>query len=326
MRRRDFLNLAGLTGLGLGLGIRPSPAQDYPTRPITLISPWAPGGTNDLLCRLIGQEITKTLGQTVVVENRPGASGVIGTTYVARSQPDGYTITLGSTPNYTTATVLYPKLPYDPKRDFAPITLVASVPNVLVVSPSLPMHSVAELIAYAKAHPGELSYTSVGKGSTQHLSAKMFESMVGVEMVHVPYKGTAPALQDLLTGRVHLSFENMPPLLPHIASGSLRALAVTAPQRVQQLPDLPTMVEAGLPGYASTVWYAVFAPAGVSAPILTRLHGAIVAALRQPAVISQLATLGATPIGNTPAEMQMYLEAESDKWVGVIRAAGITPD
>lgn len=324
MQRRHLLG-----GLSIGLaalGSRRSLAQAYPARPVSIVSPWAPGGTNDLLARLIAREIAGPLGQPVVVENRPGASGTIGTAFVARARPDGHTITLGSTPNYTTAPALYPNLPYDPRRDFAPVTLVASVPNLLVVTPSLPVHSVAALIDHARAHPGALNYTSVGKGSTQHLCAEMFSSMAGIRMTHVPYNGTAPAMQDLISGRVHLAFENMPPLLPQVRDGGLRALAVTTPRRVSQVPDLPTVAESGLPGYAASVWYAVFAPAGVPEPILTQLQTAIVAALRKPEIIAQLDALGATPIGSTPAELRDYLRIETEKWLGVIRDAGITAD
>ncbi len=298
----------------------------FPSRPITLVSPWAAGGTNDLLCRLLAREAGATLGQPMVVDNKPGASGVIGTTAVARAKPDGYTLTLGSTPGYATAQALYPNLPYDPLRDFVPVIGVATVPNVLVVSPSLPVNSLQELIAYVKARPGQLSYSSVGPGSTQHLCAKLFERMTGTDMIHVPYKGTAPALQDLLAGRITLSFENMPPLLPQIRSGALKALAVTSARRVSQLPEVPTVAESGLPDFTASVWYAVFAPAGLPDAVAARLQQAFAAALKVPDVVSQLANLGLTTLASDAAATRRLVQADAAKWGGIIRSAGIKPE
>lgn len=323
MQRRHLIHALGLGGLVSAL---PAFAEAFPSRPITLVSPWAPGGTNDLLCRLLAREAGDVLGQTIVVDNKPGASGVVGTTAVARSKPDGYTLTLGSTPNYATAPALYPNLPYNPLKDFTPIIGVATVPNVLVVPPSLPVNSVQELIAYIKARPGQVTYASVGNGSTQHLCAKLFENMIGAEMIHVPYKGTAPAMQDLLAGRVTLAFENMPPLLPQIRSGALKALAVTSPQRVAQLPDTPTLAASGLADFGASVWYAIFAPAGVPAPVVTQLQNAFAHALRQPAVTTQLAQLGLTTLGSDAAATKAFVQADAAKWGGIIRAAGITAD
>ena len=323
MMRRDMLRGAALL---LPMATAARAQAPWPGRPIALVSPWAPGGTNDLLARMLARQMAGPLGQPVVVENRPGASGTIGTGHVARSPADGYVITLGSTPNYTTAPVMFPNLTYDPARDFAAITLVATVPNVLVVRPSLPVGSVAELIAHAKANPGKLSYSSVGKGSTQHLSAEMFSHAAGIEMLHVPYNGTAPAMQDLVAGRIDLSFENMPPLLPQIEAGAMRAIGVTTLTRAKQLPDVPTIAEQGMPGYEAAVWYALFAPAGTPAAVIARLNAEARAALAQPALIEQLDRLGATPRGNTPEEMQAYLKAEQAKWLGVIRQANIRPD
>ncbi|WP_423460371.1 Bug family tripartite tricarboxylate transporter substrate binding protein [Ottowia sp. VDI28] len=323
MQRRHLIQAMGLGSL---FSSWPALADDYPSRPITLVSPWAAGGTNDLLCRLLAKEASRTLGQPMVVDNKAGASGVIGTTAVARSRPDGYTLTLGSTPGYATAQALYPNLPYDPMRDFVPVIGVATVPNVLVVSPSLPVNSVRELIAYLKAHPGEMSYSSVGPGSTQHLCARMFERMTGTEMIHVPYKGTAPAMQDLLAGRITLSFENMPPLLPQIRSGGLKALAVTSAQRVSQLPNVPTVAESGLPDFTASVWYAVFAPAGVSASIVERLQKAFEAALRRPESMAQLSNLGLTTLATDAAATRAFIQADAAKWGGIIRSAGIKPE
>ncbi|MGD9943339.1 MAG: Bug family tripartite tricarboxylate transporter substrate binding protein [Burkholderiaceae bacterium] len=320
MQRRHLLQALGAGALVHAL---PALAQDFPSRPITLVSPWAPGGTNDLLCRLLAREAGKVLGQPMVVENKPGAGGQVGTAAVGRSKPDGYTLTLGSTPGYATAPALYSKLPYDPQRDFEPVIGVATVPNVLVVHPSLPVSNLRELIAYIKARPGKLSYSSVGPGSTQHLCAKLFESLTGTEMIHVPYKGTAPAMQDLLGGVITLSFENMPPLLPQIRAGALKALNVTSARRVDQLPEVPTMAEAGLPDFTASVWYAVFAPAGVPAPVVARLQDAFMAALRQPDAVAQLASLGLTTLATDAAATRAMVAADAAKWGGVIRSAGI---
>lgn len=323
MQRRHLIQALGLGGLSVAL---PSFAESFPSRPITLVSPWAPGGTNDLLCRLLAKEAGEKLGQSMVVDNKPGASGVIGTTAVARAKPDGYTLTLGSTPGYATAPALYPALPYDPLKDFTPVIGVATVPNVLVVPASLPVNSVQELIAYVKARPGQVAYSSVGNGSTQHLCAKMFERMTKTEMIHVPYKGTAPAMQDLLAGRITLSFENMPPLLPQIRSGAMKALAVTSAQRVAQLPETPTMAASGLPDFVAAVWYAVFAPAGVPADVVSTLQGAFAHALRQPSVTAQLAPLGLTVLASDAAATKAFVQADAAKWGGIIRAAGIKAD
>lgn len=320
MQRRHLL---GALGLGTLARAVPALADDYPSRTITLVSPWAPGGTNDLLCRILAREAGKILGQPVVVENRPGAGGAIGTTAVARARPDGYTLTLGSTPGYATAPALYSKLPYDPQRDFVPVIGVATVPNVLVVNPSLPVSNLRELIAYVSERPGRLSYSSVGPGSTQHLCAKLFEKMTGTQMIHVPYKGTAPAMQDLMAGVITLAFENMPPLLPQIRHGGLKALNVTSAKRVSQLPDVPTMSESGLADFTSTVWYAVFAPAGVPERIIARLQDAFMAALRAPESAAQLAGLGLTTLATDAEGTRALVQADAARWGEIIRSAGI---
>ncbi|MEO8203142.1 MAG: tripartite tricarboxylate transporter substrate binding protein [Betaproteobacteria bacterium] len=305
----------------LVLGASAAQAQ-FPARPIHFVSPWAPGGANDILARAIGNEISKSLGQPVIIENKPGASGTTGTATVAKAAPDGYTITLGSTPSYATAKSMYPALPYDPIRDFAPVTLVARVSNLLVVHPSVPATSVKELIAYAKANPGKLNFTSVGSGSTPHLSAELFKMLAGVEMNHVPYKGTAPALIDLIAGRVELAFEGTPALLPHVRANAVRALGITSARRSPLLPDVPSISET-LPGFDVNVWYAVFAPAATPPEVVTRLNGAIVASLRTPVLSKQLGDLGAELVGSSPEELGAYLRAETAKWEKVIRAAGI---
>ncbi len=317
---RTLLSIISATGLALAM---PAVlAQGFPAKPIHWVSPWAPGGANDILSRMIGNEISKSLGQPVIVENRPGASGTTGTAGVAKAPADGYTVTLGSTPSYATAPSMYPNLAYDPVKDFAPVTLVARVANLLVVHPSVPAKSVKELVAYAKANPGKLNFTSVGSGSTPHLSAELLKMLTGTEMNHVPYKGTAPALVDLIAGRVELAFEGTPALLPHVKAGSLRALGITSAKRSPLLPDVPAIAET-LPGFDVNVWYAVFAPAGTPPEVVKKLNGAIVASLRTPELSKQLGDMGAELVGSTPEELGAYLKAETAKWEKVIKTAGI---
>src|SRR5438034_5972010 len=234
----------------------------YPTKPVRLVVPFPAGGTTDLLARAAAQKLSEAWGQQVIVDNRPGAAGNIGAELVAKAAPDGYTLLMGTVGTHAINASLYAKMPYDHVKDFAPVILVAGVPNVLVVNPSLPVHSVQELIAYAKANPGKLNFASSGSGTSIHLSGELFKVMTGVQMTHVPYKGSAPALQDLLGGQVQLMFDNLPPSLPQIKAGRLRALAVTSATRAPALPDVPTVAEAGLPGFEASSWFGVLAPAG----------------------------------------------------------------
>ena len=298
-------------------------AQDYPNRPVRWVSPWPAGGANDIFSRAIAQKLSDAFGQPVVVDNRAGAAGAIGTEHVAKSAADGYVLTLGSSPTHAIAPSLNPALPYDPLRDFAAVTLVAVVPNVLVVNPSLPAKSVRELIALAKAKPGSLNFGSAGNGTSQHLSAELFKVLASVDMVHVPYKGTAPALADLLAGQVQLAFDNIPALLPHIQSGKLRALAVTSAARSQALPDLPTVAETGLPGYDASVWFGVFVPAGTPRPVINRLHGEINKALAAPDLKARMASMGAEVSGMGPDEFREFWRREIPKWAEVVKAANI---
>jgi tripartite-type tricarboxylate transporter receptor subunit TctC len=313
------LSLAGLAGLAAA-------QTAYPVKPIHWISPWAPGGGNDILSRAIANEISRTLGQPVIVENRPGATGVIGTDMVAKSPGDGYVLTLGAPGTHATAPSIYPKLPYDPVRDFTPITLVGTVPNVLVVHPSIPAKTVPELIAYMKAHPGKLNYSSVGSGSMQHLSAELFKRDAGVDMAHVSYKGTSPALVDLVAGHVQVAFESMPTVLPLVRSGAIRAIAVTTPKRSSLMPEVPTLDEAGLKGFDVTVWYGVFGPAGMPADVVDKLNRAIVAALKSPELVQRLRELGADVSGGSPAELGSYLRQETAKWSKFIKESNIKAD
>ncbi len=312
-----------LAALLLGACMGTAVAQDYPVKTVRWISPWPPGGANDIFSRLIAQKLTESLGQTVIVDNRPGAAGAIGTEAAAKAPADGYTLTLGSSPTHAIAPSLNPALPYDPLRDFDAVILVAVVPNVLVVNPALPVNSVKELMAYAKSQPGKLNFASAGNGTSQHLSGELFKVMTGVDMVHVPYKGTAPALNDLLAGQVQLSFDNIPALLPHIQSGKLRALAVTPALRSVALPDLPTVAEAGVPGYDASVWFGVFVPAGTPRPVIQRLYTDITKALAAPDLKARMAAMGAEVSGMGPDEFREFWRKEIPKWAGVVKAAGI---
>src|SRR5882672_5373156 len=288
----------------------------YPARPVRFIVPSAAGGGTDIIARAISLKLAESLGQPFVVENRPGAGQMIGIELAARSPADGYTILMAAS-TLAINPIMYKKVPYDPIRDFAPITQAATLPNVLVVQ------SVAELIAYAKAHPGRLNFASAGIGTSPQMSIELLKSMAGIDMVHIPYKGTSPGVVDLLAGQVSVMAPNLLTALPHIKAGKLRALAVTSAKRSEGLPDVPTIAESGLPGYDSTQWYGVLAPAGTLPAIVARLHGEIVRALRAPEVMQRLAADGAEPVGSSPEEFAAFIRSEIDKWAKVARAAGI---
>ena len=298
-------------------------AQAYPAKPIRWISPWPAGGANDIFSRAIGQRIGESLGQQVLVDNRPGAAGTIGSDIAAKAPADGYTLVMGSSPTHAIAPALYPALPYDPVRDFAAVTLVGSVPNVLVLHPSVPAKTVKEFIAVAKARPGKLNFASTGNGTSQHLSAELFKFMAGLDMVHIPYKGTAPALTELVAGQVDLAFENMPALIPHIQAGRLRALAVTTTKRSAVMPELPTIAEAALPGYDASVWFGVFAPAGTPRPVIDRLHGEILKALQTQDLKSRMIAMGTDVSGMGPDDFSAYVRKEIPKWANLVKAAGV---
>jgi tripartite-type tricarboxylate transporter receptor subunit TctC len=298
-------------------------AQAYPAKPIRWISPWPAGGANDIFSRAIGQKIGESLGQQVLVDNRPGAAGTIGSDIAAKAPADGYTLVMGSSPTHAIAPALYPALPYDPLRDFSAVTLVDSVPNVLVLHPSVPAKTVKEFIAVAKARPGKLNFASTGNGTSQHLSAELFKFMAGLDMVHIPYKGTAPALTELVAGQVDLAFENMPALIPHIQAGRLRALAVTTTKRSAVMPELPTIAEAALPGYDASVWFGVFAPAGTPRPVVDRLHGEILKALQTQDLKSRMVAMGTDVSGMGPDDFSAYVRKEIPKWANLVKAAGV---
>jgi len=300
-------------------------AQTYPTKPIRMIVGYPPGGGTDIVGRMMAQKLSDNLGQTVVIDNRGGAAGSIGTEMAAKSVPDGYTILMGNVAPNAINVSLYSKLGYDPVKDFEPVSLVASTPNILVVQPSFPAKTVPELIALAKAKPGTLNYPSAGLGSSSHLAGELFDNLAGVKMVHIPYKGGAPALTDLLGGQMQLMFATMPAAMPHVKSGRLRAIAVTSVKRSQALPDLPTIGET-LKGYDASTWYGVLAPARTPRAIVTRLYEEIVKVLAVADTRDKLLVQGFEPVGNMPAEFAAYIKSEIAKWGKVIKAAGIKPE
>lgn len=310
----------------LTLHPREAAAQPFPAHPIKLISPWPPGGSNDTFSRLIASRLNAALGQPVIVENRPGATGTLGVSQVARAPADGYTIVMGSSPTHATAAAIYPTLTYDPVRDFAPVTMIGTVSNVLVVHPSVRAETVQELIQLARQNPGTLTFASSGNGSSQHLSGEMFKVMAGVDMLHVPYKGAAPAVADILAGHVKLGFHNMPDVVPHLKSGSLRAIAVTAATRAAALPDVPTIAESGVSGYAAEVWFGVFAPAGTPPPIVDRLHEEISNALTDPEIKGKLEALGNEVSGIGPVAFGAYVKTEVTRWADIAKKAGVKPN
>jgi tripartite-type tricarboxylate transporter receptor subunit TctC len=296
-------------------------AQTYPNKSIRLVVPFPPGGTTDILARDVGQRLTEAFGQSVVIDNRPGAAGNIGSDIVAKSPPDGYTLEMATVSTHAINPGLYSNLPYDHIKDFAPVILVARVPNVLEVNPAVPVNSVSDLIKLAKEKPGQINFASSGSGTSIHLSGELFKTMAGVEMVHVPYKGSAPALVDLVSGQVQVMFDNLPSSLPQIKAGKLRAIAVTSEQRSPALPDIPTIAESGLPGFEATSWFGIIAPAGTPPAIIAKLNAELDKWLQSPAGKELLLTQGALPAGGTPEQFAAYIRAETDKWAKVIKVS-----
>ena len=301
-------------------------AQAYPTRPIRLVVPFPAGGTTDILAREAAQKLTEVLGQAVVVDNRPGAAGNIGSDLVAKSAPDGYTLLMGTVGTHAINPSLYSKMPYDHVKDFAPVVLVAGVPNVLVVNPALPVNSVAELIKLAKDKPGQINFASSGSGTSIHLSGELFKTMAGVDMTHVPYKGSSPALTDLIGGQVQIMFDNLPSALPQIKGGRLRAIAVTSLKRAPVLPDIPTINESGLPGFEASSWFGVLAPAGTPAPIVARINTEVNKWLQSADAREKLLGQGAEAAGGSPEQFGNFIHAESEKWAKVVKASGAKVD
>lgn len=321
------ISLARITTLVVGLLVTGAQAlaQPYPSRPIRIIVPAAPGGTVDLASRAIAPRLTEVLGQSVVVENKPGASTNLGNDFVAKSAPDGYTLLMSGI-TLSTNGALYTKLSYDPIKDFATITLVATSGNVLVVNPTLPWRTVKDVIDAAKPRPGAFFYGTPAVGATGHLAAEMFNAMAGVRLTQVPYKGAAPALADLIAGQINMTFDNIPAAIGHIRSGKLRAIAVTSAKRSPFLPDVPTIAESGLAGYDISAWFGLVAPAATPREIITRLHTEAVKALKSPDVLERFQTLGFEPGGNTPEQFRKLITDDAARLGRVIREAGMKPE
>jgi len=322
-----FVSLAFLAALAVPLCISTSAlAQPYPVKPVRMVLPYPPGGGSDTIARPLAQKMSEGLGQQVIVENRGGANGNIGMELAARAAPDGYTIVFALTAQLAVNPNLYSKVPYDPVRDYSPITLLGAGGYILVVHPSLPAKSVKELIALAKARPGQIAYSSSGNGSGGHLAAELLNSMAGIKMLHVPYKGGGPALMDLIAGQVQVLFSTQLASWPHIQSGRIRALAVSTAKRPASLPDLPTIAEAALPGYDSGVWYGVLAPAGTPREIVMRLNAEIARVLKQPDYRNLLVNNTIDPIGGPPEQLGQYIRSELVKWAKVVKEAGVSVD
>ena len=306
--------------------VAPAAAQDFPTRPITLVIPFAAGGSTDLVGRLVAQKMSEGLGQQVIVENRGGAGGNLGAAHVAKAEPDGYTILMATVATHALNPAVYTKMPYDAEKDFAPISLLVTVPNVLTVHPSVPANTVQELIDLIKKDPDKYSYASSGNGTPLHLSGELFKTMAGVpELVHVPYKGSGPALIDVIAGQVPMQFDNLPSSTEHIKSGKLKGLAVTSPERAPAFPDMPTMGET-LPGYETYTWNALFAPAGTPPEAIKRLNEEANKAIADPAVKAKLAEFSATVVGSTPEELGAHVKSELAKWAPIVKASGAKID
>jgi tripartite-type tricarboxylate transporter receptor subunit TctC len=313
---------AALTATAAGAALAQT---GYPNRPVRLVVPSSAGGGTDIIARIITPRLSERLGQQVVIDNRPGAGTMIGGEIAAKAPPDGYTLLMGIS-TLATNPVIYKKMPYDALRDFAPITLAVVAPNILVVHPSLPVKTVKELIAFARAHPGQLNFGSAGSGTNPHLTMELFLSMAKLKMVHIPYKGSAPAIIDMLAGQTAVMAATILTGMPHARSGRLRALAVTSAQRSAAAPEIPTIAEAALPGYEAVQWYGVLAPAQTPREIVARLHDEIARILHLPEVKQRFVSDGADPVGNTPEEFARFIRAETGKWAKVARDAGIKPE
>jgi tripartite-type tricarboxylate transporter receptor subunit TctC len=301
-------------------------AQSYPNKSIRLIVPFPPGGPADILSRAIGQKLTDSWGQQVVVDNRAGAGGTIGSDLAAKGAPDGYTLLMGFVGTHAINPSLYSSLPYDNIKSFEPVSLVATATIILVLHPSLPAKSVKDLIAVAKSKPGELTFGSPGNGTPQHLAGELFNTMAGVKMTHVPFKGAVPAINDLLGGRISLIFSSAPPALPHVAVGKLRALAVTSGKRSSVSPDLPTVAESGLPGFEVINWYGVLAPARTPKSIVDKLNAEIAKIMKMPDVKERLSPVGIEALGSTPAQFTAFIKEETAKWAKVVKFSGARLD
>jgi tripartite-type tricarboxylate transporter receptor subunit TctC len=320
-RRAALLGLAALLALGLA-----AHAADYPSRPVMLVVAFPPGGPSDVLARIVGKKMEQLLGEPFVIENKPGAGGNIAADFVAHATADGYTLLMGNNSILATNESLYKKLTYSPERDFAPVTLIGSQANILVVNPGVPVHSLSELIDLCKAQPGKINFASSGYGAAAHLAGELFKAEAHVDIVHVPYKGAAPALQDVIAGHDQMMFATAASVVGHIKSGQVRALAVTTIKRTAILPDLPTMDEAGLKGFEASTWHGLVAPAATPPAIIAKLHDTAVQALHDPGVQASLGRLGVDIIGDTPEQFKAYIAAEIPKWTAIVKASGATMD
>ena len=318
--------LIATTAVVLFLALVPATAQDYPARTTTIICPYAPGGATDILARMLGRELEQRLGKSFVTDNRPGAGTVLAAHMVAKAQPDGYTLLMGTSTPLAINAMLHRKLPYDPDRDFVPLALVANVPFVLVVTPSLPVKSVADLVKYAKDNPGKLSFGTSGPGSPHHLFMELFKTMTGTEMVHIPYKGSVPALTDVIAGRIPVMFVDLAPSLQFIKNGNVRAIGVSSKTRVPQLSDIPPVADS-VPGFEAVAWQMLVAPSGTPKPIVDRLHAELKSIEAQPLFKEQVANLGTVPV-DTPsvAEMQAYVKSEIVRWGKIVEKSGAAMD
>ena len=315
-----------LMTLALSLGLAANAAADaYPSRAIKVIVPFPAGQASDTIARLVGEQLGRALGQAVVVENRPGAGGNIGSEAGARSAPDGYTLTM-ATAALPISKNVYKKLPFDPARDFEPVSLMTVTPLVLIASPSLPASDVASLVELARKQPGKLTFASSGQGTSHHLSGELLKAVAGVDILHVPYKGSAPAHVDLMGGSVDIMFDNILPVSPHVKSGKLKALAVTTKSRAPSMPDVPTMAESGYPNFEAVAWFGLLAPAGTPAPIVERLSAEVNRILKSPEINARLTGMGANVMGTTPQEFSAFMKAEIEKWAPVVKRANIVLD
>lgn len=320
---KGFAKFAQLSVLALGLSSGAVMAQSWPSRAISLVVPFPAGGTTDVLARAIGLELSKSLGQPVIVESKPGAGATLGADFVAKSKADGHILLMGAV-HHTIASSVYKKLPYDFQKDFAPVSTVALVPNVLVVNPTLtPVKSAQELVAYAKAHPGKLAFGSNGNGTAQHLIGSQFEVMGGVNILHVPYKGSGPLTTDLLGGQIAMSFDTMTPVLPHIKAGKLRALAVTTARRSSALPDVPTLDESGMKGFNLGTWFGILAPAATPREIVAKLNAEVVRIVNSPDFRKKMEEIGAEPIGNTSEQMAKQIKDDTEKYAKLVKDAKV---
>jgi tripartite-type tricarboxylate transporter receptor subunit TctC len=319
------MSLAALCAAALLGSSVAAAAQNYPAKPVRFVVPFAPGGSTDTLARSMGGKLSELLGQQVVIDNRPGANGDIGTSIVARAVPDGYTVVLGYIANFGIGPSLYDKMPYDPVKDFAPITQVAGASNILVIHPSVPAKNLKEFIAYAKANSKKVTFASASVASVGHLTGELLNDLAGIDMVHVPYKGSGQAITDLVGGHIKVMISGMASTLPHVKSGKLRGLATTGARRTPATPDLPTIAESGFPGFEASSWFGVFAPAKTPKPIISRLNQDIIKALQDPAVAKRLADVGFEITTGTPEQFAAYIQAEIKKWAKVVKLSGAKP-